>query len=181
MPQILRKFAPCLKGWSHFLGFFIKFSGFHSVCPGSLNVKVHSGNTMGWAQNVREGGPRGVGGSQFSISEATRLPTPDHSPWSRWPHPSQRAWGRRGLRWRSAAACTCPWPCGVQTGISGLRPLWRKRGLPTGREPGCHTHQKPVQSKCTIIHLEGLKVKESAYSMPFRKPRNSGHRKAVPA
>lgn len=29
MPQILGKLAHCLKGWSHFLGFFTKFSGFH--------------------------------------------------------------------------------------------------------------------------------------------------------
>lgn len=43
------------------------------------------------------------------------------------------------------------------------------------------THQNAVQSKWTIIHLEGLNVKESACSIPFRNDLNSGHRNAVPA
>lgn len=43
------------------------------------------------------------------------------------------------------------------------------------------SHQNAVQSKCTIIHLDGLKTKESACSIPDRKLRNSGQRKAEPA
>ncbi|KAJ7994593.1 hypothetical protein DPEC_G00251080 [Dallia pectoralis] len=38
-----------------------------------------------------------------------------------------------------------------------------------------------VQSKWTIIHLEGLNTKESAYSMPSRGPLSSGQKKAEPA
>ena len=38
-----------------------------------------------------------------------------------------------------------------------------------------------VQSKCTRSHLEGLKAKLSAYSMPVIQVRNSGQTKAEPA
>ena len=38
-----------------------------------LNLKVHGGHTVGWAQNVREGEPWGIRSSQFSILEAARL------------------------------------------------------------------------------------------------------------
>ena len=43
------------------------------------------------------------------------------------------------------------------------------------------TYHIAVQSKCTIIHFEGLKANEFAYSTPSMYFRNSGHMKAVPA
>lgn len=43
------------------------------------------------------------------------------------------------------------------------------------------THHIAVQSKCTINHLLGLNAIESAYSIPWSQPRNSGHTNALPA
>lgn len=72
---------------------------------------------VGWARVCCSLMERDLQGSeQVPMSEAARLPVPSHSPWSRWPRPSWHAWGRQGSRWRSAVACTCPWPWGVPNG-----------------------------------------------------------------
>ena len=38
-----------------------------------------------------------------------------------------------------------------------------------------------VQSKCTIIHFDGLNAKDEEYSTPAINARNSGQMNAVPA
>ena len=89
----------------------------------SLNLKVHSGNTVGWAQYVREGDPRGVRSSQFSISEAARLSMPathhEVGGHARVSVPEVDGVYAEGLLQLVLVLD----PAGFQMGISGLRPL----------------------------------------------------------
>jgi len=50
-----------------------------------------------------------------------------------------------------------------------------------GHEMERFIYHMAVQSKCTIIHLDGLNANDEEYSTPARNTRNSGQMNAVPA
>lgn len=123
-------------------------------------------------------------------------------PWNPWLLVSFHVADKLDQHWRSAVACICLWPwekkqtseslevrskctknectrsSGSESGggassyynvcTSFVNTLWRVMWLAN--------YQNAVQSKWTIIHLDGLKTKEWAKSMPSRDQRSSGQK-----